>query len=180
MTMMHQYGEWDGKMQMMEALPITLTKGKKVEFKPGDLHIMAMEPAATLKPGDKVKRVSFKAPDGEVLFTKYSPVSNKGEIPGLLEVYEVANQGFITHAKCLSDPRTINWTVPFFLRDLERLAVGDCFVFDYRTALNPQLQPTENVTCFACRAVVTPEAQQSPSYVAGKSCPACVQAASAA
>lgn len=55
MTMMHQYGEWDGKMQMMEALPITLTKGKKVEFKPGDLHIMAMEPAATLKPGDKVK-----------------------------------------------------------------------------------------------------------------------------
>jgi copper(I)-binding protein len=55
MTMMHQYGEWDGKMQMMEALPIALTKGKKVEFKPGDLHIMAMEPAATLKPGDKVK-----------------------------------------------------------------------------------------------------------------------------
>ena len=57
---------------------------------------------------------------------------------------------------------------------------GDCFVFDYRTALNPQLQPTENVTCFACRAVVTPEAQQSPSYVPGKSCPACTQAASAA
>ncbi|BAX58308.1 MULTISPECIES: sulfurtransferase [Burkholderia cepacia complex] len=57
---------------------------------------------------------------------------------------------------------------------------GDCFVFDYRTALNPQLQPTENVTCFACRAVVTPEAQQSPSYVPGKSCPACAQAASAA
>ncbi|KUY96542.1 rhodanese superfamily protein [Burkholderia territorii] len=57
---------------------------------------------------------------------------------------------------------------------------GDCFVFDYRTALNPQLQPTANVTCFACRAVVTPEAQQSPSYVPGKSCPACAQAASAA
>ena len=57
---------------------------------------------------------------------------------------------------------------------------GDCFVFDYRTALNPQLQPTENVTCFACRAVVTPEAQQSPSYVPGQSCPACAQAASAA
>ncbi|ERJ36250.1 MULTISPECIES: sulfurtransferase [Burkholderia] len=57
---------------------------------------------------------------------------------------------------------------------------GDCFVFDYRTALNPQLQPTGNVTCFACRAVVTPEAQQSPSYVPGQSCPACAPAASAA
>ncbi|MFN3863528.1 MAG: copper chaperone PCu(A)C [Erythrobacter sp.] len=55
MTMMHEYGEWDGKMQMMEALPISLTKGKKVEFKPGALHVMAMEPPATWKPGDKVK-----------------------------------------------------------------------------------------------------------------------------
>ncbi len=55
MSMMHQYGEWDGQMQMMEALPISLTKGKKVEFKPGDLHVMAMEPPANLKPGEKVK-----------------------------------------------------------------------------------------------------------------------------
>ncbi len=55
MTMMHEYGEWDNKVQMMEALPISLTKGKKVEFKPGALHVMAMEPPATLKPGDKVK-----------------------------------------------------------------------------------------------------------------------------
>ena len=51
MTMMHEYGEWDGKLQMMEALPISLTKGKKVEFKPGALHIMAIEPPASLKPG---------------------------------------------------------------------------------------------------------------------------------
>lgn len=49
-------------------------------------------------------------------------------------------------------------------------------MFDYRTALNPNLEPTENVTCFACRAVVTPDAQQSPSYVPGKSCPACANA----
>ncbi len=55
MAMMHEYGEWDNKVQMMEALPISLTKGKKVEFKPGALHVMAMEPAASLKPGDKVK-----------------------------------------------------------------------------------------------------------------------------
>lgn len=55
MTMMHDYGEYDFKVQMMEALPVALTKGAKVEFKPGGLHIMAMEPAATMKPGDKVK-----------------------------------------------------------------------------------------------------------------------------
>jgi UPF0176 protein len=50
---------------------------------------------------------------------------------------------------------------------------GDCFVFDYRTALNPQLEPTATVQCFGCRAVVPPAAQQSPLYVAGKTCPEC-------
>ncbi|MDC8753297.1 copper chaperone PCu(A)C [Erythrobacter sp. sf7] len=55
MTMMHDYGEYDFKVQMMEALPIALTKGSKVSFEPGGLHIMAMEPSADLAPGDKVK-----------------------------------------------------------------------------------------------------------------------------
>ena len=55
MTMMHDYGEYDFKVQMMEALPVALTKGTKVQFKPGGLHVMTMEPTATLKPGDKVK-----------------------------------------------------------------------------------------------------------------------------
>ena len=50
---------------------------------------------------------------------------------------------------------------------------GDCFVFDYRTALNPQLEPTDTVQCFGCRAVLTPLEQQSPLYVAGKQCPHC-------
>jgi len=50
---------------------------------------------------------------------------------------------------------------------------GDCFVFDYRTALNPKLEPTETVQCFACRAVVTPRQQLSPDYVMGVSCPHC-------
>ena len=53
---------------------------------------------------------------------------------------------------------------------------GDCFVFDYRTALNPQLQPTETVQCFACRAVVTPRQQLAPEYVYGVSCPHCAGA----
>lgn len=50
---------------------------------------------------------------------------------------------------------------------------GDCFVFDYRTALNPQLEATETAQCFACRAVVTPREQLSPYYIPGKSCPHC-------
>ncbi|WP_229506598.1 sulfurtransferase [Massilia sp. BJB1822] len=50
---------------------------------------------------------------------------------------------------------------------------GDCFVFDYRTALNPKLEPTETVQCFACRAVVTPRQQLAPEYVLGVSCPHC-------
>ena len=55
MTMMHEYGEWDNKVQMMEALPIALTKGTEVAFEPGGLHVMAMEPPADWKPGDKVQ-----------------------------------------------------------------------------------------------------------------------------
>ncbi|MNT54722.1 rhodanese superfamily protein [compost metagenome] len=51
---------------------------------------------------------------------------------------------------------------------------GDCFVFDYRTALNPNLEPAGPKQCFACRAVVTPQEQQSPHYVVGKSCPHCI------
>ena len=50
---------------------------------------------------------------------------------------------------------------------------GDCFVFDYRTAVNPQLEETATEQCFACRAVVTPREQLSPFYIPGKSCPHC-------
>ena len=57
---------------------------------------------------------------------------------------------------------------------------GDCFVFDHRTALNPQLEETATVQCFACRSVVTPREQLSPHYVEGKSCPHCANVAAAA
>ena len=57
---------------------------------------------------------------------------------------------------------------------------GDCFVFDHRTALNPQLEETETRQCFACRAIVTPREQLSPLYVEGKSCPHCAKADNAA
>lgn len=57
---------------------------------------------------------------------------------------------------------------------------GDCFVFDHRTALNPELKETETRQCFACRSVVTPREQLSPLYVEGRSCPHCAKAAAAA
>lgn len=50
---------------------------------------------------------------------------------------------------------------------------GDCFVFDYRTALSPELKETDVAQCFACRAVVTPREQLSPYYIPGESCPHC-------
>lgn len=51
---------------------------------------------------------------------------------------------------------------------------GDCFVFDHRTALNPQLEPSSvPLTCPACKSVVSPREQLSPAFVAGKSCPHC-------
>ncbi|GAB2851339.1 sulfurtransferase [Pseudoduganella ginsengisoli] len=57
---------------------------------------------------------------------------------------------------------------------------GDCFVFDYRTALNPKLEPTETTQCFNCRAVVTPREQLSPLYIYEKQCPHCAPKAEAA
>ena len=55
MSMMHDYVEYDYKMQMTDALPVALTKGTKVSFKPGGLHVMAMEPSPDWAPGGKVK-----------------------------------------------------------------------------------------------------------------------------
>lgn len=55
MSMMHDYVEYDYKMQMTDALPVALTKGTQVSFKPGGLHVMAMEPSPDWAPGGKVK-----------------------------------------------------------------------------------------------------------------------------
>lgn len=53
-AMLHDYNEFEGKMQMMEALPIGITKGDKLEFKPGEKHIMAFGLPDTVAPGDSV------------------------------------------------------------------------------------------------------------------------------
>lgn len=50
---------------------------------------------------------------------------------------------------------------------------GECFVFDQRVAVDPQLRETGTTQCYICQAVVTLEQQQLPEYVAGRSCPAC-------
>jgi RluA family pseudouridine synthase len=50
---------------------------------------------------------------------------------------------------------------------------GDCFVFDKRVALDPQLEETDTELCYACLAALTVEDQASEQYVAGESCPKC-------
>lgn len=50
---------------------------------------------------------------------------------------------------------------------------GDCFVFDGRVGVDPQLSETPHKLCFACLAPLTPEEQDQPEYVLGKSCPYC-------
>ena len=50
---------------------------------------------------------------------------------------------------------------------------GECFVFDQRVAVDPSLKETPTTQCYICQEVVTTEQQKLPSYVPGKSCPAC-------
>ncbi|MEM8726849.1 MAG: copper chaperone PCu(A)C [Pseudomonadota bacterium] len=50
-AMLHDYGEYDFKVQMMEALPIAITEGSEIAFEPGGLHVMAFEPSEELQPG---------------------------------------------------------------------------------------------------------------------------------
>jgi predicted sulfurtransferase len=42
---------------------------------------------------------------------------------------------------------------------------GECFVFDERVSLDPQLRETETVLCYNCQNPVTVEEQRSPQYV---------------
>ena len=51
---------------------------------------------------------------------------------------------------------------------------GDCFVFDRRVAVNPQLEETDVVQCYACREPLLLEEQESTDYVIAKSCPYCI------
>ena len=55
----------------------------------------------------------------------------------------------------------------------ESLWRGECFVFDERVAVGHGLTRGTHVLCRGCRMPVSPEAQASPLYVEGVSCPAC-------
>ena len=50
---------------------------------------------------------------------------------------------------------------------------GECFVFDKRVALGPDLAPTGTAQCYACQSVLSPEDQARPEYAFGVSCHHC-------
>jgi RluA family pseudouridine synthase len=52
---------------------------------------------------------------------------------------------------------------------------GDCFVFDKRVALDPDLNETPYEQCYNCQSVLTPEDQASPYYHPPRVCPNCFQ-----
>jgi|UniRef100_UPI004049EB56 UPF0176 protein len=50
---------------------------------------------------------------------------------------------------------------------------GECFVFDYRVGVDPQLNETNSALCFTCQMPLKEEEQQDPRYVPGQTCPHC-------
>ncbi len=52
---------------------------------------------------------------------------------------------------------------------------GDCFVFDQRVAVRPNLEPSNSYECYACKHVLSQDETKSPHYVEGASCQYCYQ-----
>jgi predicted sulfurtransferase len=50
---------------------------------------------------------------------------------------------------------------------------GECFVFDYRVGVDPQLQPTKSVLCWVCGNPLSVEDQKSDAYQPLLCCPYC-------
>jgi len=50
---------------------------------------------------------------------------------------------------------------------------GECFVFDQRVALDPQLKETDTTQCYACQTPLTWMETRSPLFEPGVSCPHC-------
>ena len=51
---------------------------------------------------------------------------------------------------------------------------GECFVFDRRVGVDPQLRETGSVICFNCQMPLTVAEQKDPRFVPEKSCPHCI------
>lgn len=77
MTMIHDYAQTDGKMQMVMAEDVPLAAGTQVRFAPGGLHVMAMEPGAALTAGGTAK-VTLTLSDGTTS-TIDAPIRAAGE-----------------------------------------------------------------------------------------------------
>ncbi|MFW6093563.1 MAG: rhodanese-related sulfurtransferase [Pseudomonadota bacterium] len=66
------------------------------------------------------------------------------------------------------------------LRYLETVAAqdnrwqGECFVFDQRVSVTPDLDEGSFEQCYACRRPLSPEDTASPAYQVGVSCPHCM------
>ena len=56
----------------------------------------------------------------------------------------------------------------------ESLWQGECFVFDERVGVGPDLQETPSILCFNCQMPLSLADQQHPAYVVEKSCPYCI------
>ncbi len=52
---------------------------------------------------------------------------------------------------------------------------GDCFVFDKRVSITPELEESDHVLCFECRNPLSAEEQKSEDYVIEKHCPYCIE-----
>jgi predicted sulfurtransferase len=50
---------------------------------------------------------------------------------------------------------------------------GECFVFDFRVAVDPALKETKTLLCYNCQNPVTLEEQGDPAYIPNTSCPHC-------
>ncbi|KAL4177043.1 hypothetical protein KRP22_001979 [Phytophthora ramorum] len=50
---------------------------------------------------------------------------------------------------------------------------GDCYIFDDRVALKPDLTEAAVTSCFSCRSPLTEEDRLSPDYELNKHCPYC-------
>ena len=54
--------------------------------------------------------------------------------------------------------------------------IGECFVFDQRVGVDPALQETEAVRCFACQMPLTTEDQRDARFQPPLTCPFCHEA----
>lgn len=51
---------------------------------------------------------------------------------------------------------------------------GECFVFDQRVSVDPNLEQKDKILCYRCRHPLSVEDQKSAAYVEDVSCPHCI------